>query len=102
MTVASKTQAKRRGTVGALCLFVALSGALFWDVWAGGIDRTVPFSARQSDGVLIGAGMTSIQRGDSMIRTDHFDKRRGVMDVWASFCEGSDESGKVVPIKGAG
>jgi len=32
-------------------------------------------------------------------RTDHFDKRRGVMDVWATFCTGGDESGKVVQIK---
>ena len=35
-------------------------------------------------------------------RTDHFDKRRGVMDVWGSFCTGGDKSGKVVQIKGAG
>ena len=35
-------------------------------------------------------------------RTDHLDKRRGVMDVWASFCTGGDKSGKVVSIKGAG
>ena len=35
-------------------------------------------------------------------RTDHFDKRRGAMDVWGSFCTGGDKSGKVVQIKGAG
>ena len=35
-------------------------------------------------------------------RTDHFDKRRGVMDVWAAFCSGGDESGKVVSIRGSG
>ena len=34
-------------------------------------------------------------------RTDHFEKRRGVMDVWATFCTGGDKSGKVVQIKGA-
>jgi integrase len=35
-------------------------------------------------------------------RTDHFDKRRGVMDMWGAFCSGRDKSGKVVQIKGAG
>jgi integrase len=34
-------------------------------------------------------------------RTDHFDKRRGVMDLWSAFCSGRDKSGKVVQIKGA-
>ena len=34
-------------------------------------------------------------------RTDHFEKRRGVMNMWAAFCTGIDESGKIVPIKGA-
>ena len=35
-------------------------------------------------------------------RTDHFDKRRGVMDMWAAFCTGDDKSGEIVQIKGAG
>jgi len=32
-------------------------------------------------------------------RTDHFDKRRGVMEVWATFCSGEDGSGNVVQIQ---
>jgi integrase len=35
------------------------------------------------------------------VRTDHFEKRKGVMDAWAAYCAGADQEGKVVPIKGA-
>jgi integrase len=34
-------------------------------------------------------------------RTDHFDKRRAVMDMWAAFCTNRDESGEVMPVRGA-
>jgi integrase len=35
-------------------------------------------------------------------RTDHLDRRRGVMDHWAGYCAGTDQAVKIVPIREVG